>query len=68
MELQLINQEISEARLYRSTKQFGEFDGRDIANLIYLITMSTYLTSTDFHVALLATLLTMHKLLDILCV
>lgn len=47
MELQLINQEISEAKLYRTTKQFGEFDGKDIANLVYLITLSTYLTSQD---------------------
>lgn len=48
MEFLLLDQELAEAKLYRSTKQFGEFDGRDIANLIYLITMSTYLTSTDF--------------------
>lgn len=47
MEFQLIDQELAEARLYRSTKQFGEFDGRDIANLIYLITLSTYLASQD---------------------
>jgi hypothetical protein len=48
MEFQLIDQELSEARLYRTTSQFGAFDGRDIANLIYLITMSTYMTSNDY--------------------
>lgn len=45
MELQLINQELSEAKLYRVTRNFGSLTGRNIADLLYLDTLGTYLLS-----------------------
>jgi len=45
MEFQLINQELSEARLFRSSRNFGSFAGADIANMLYLNTLSVYLMS-----------------------
>lgn len=47
MELQLINQEICESRLYRTTASLSKLDGRDIANLVYLNTLATYLMLQD---------------------
>ena len=47
MDLQLINQEISEARLYRTTNGFKNLTGRDIANLLYLHTLSLYMMLQD---------------------
>ena len=47
MELQLVNQEISEARLYRTTNGFKNLTGRDIANLLYLHTLSLYMMLQD---------------------
>lgn len=47
MELELINQEISEARLYRTTNSFKNLTGRDIANLLYLQTLSLYMLLQD---------------------
>jgi hypothetical protein len=47
MELEFINQELSEARLYRASRSFGTLDGRDIADLLYLNTIATYMFSQD---------------------
>lgn len=47
MNLQLINVELCEAKLLRSTRYFNTLDGRDIADLIYLNTMVTYMLSQD---------------------
>ena len=45
MELSLINQELCESQLYRQTRSFGALNGKDIANLLYLNTLSTFLVS-----------------------
>ena len=47
MDLKLVNQEISEARLYRTTNGFKNLTGRDIANLLYLHTLSLYMMLQD---------------------
>ena len=47
MELGFIDSEISEARLYRSSRSFGAFDGRDIADLLFLTSLSVYLLSRE---------------------
>ena len=38
-DFQLIDQEISESRLFRYTSQFGNLTGRTIADLLYLNTL-----------------------------
>ena len=43
MDLKLVNQEISEARLYRTSSAFGQLTGKEIAELLYLNTLITYL-------------------------
>ena len=45
MELQLINKELSESKLYRLSRQFKSIDGQAIANLLYLHTLALYLLS-----------------------
>jgi len=47
MEFQLIDQGLCEARLFRASRQFGAFDGKDIAHLLYLDTMLTYMLAQD---------------------
>ena len=47
MELQLIDQEISEARLFRTTNQFKIYNGRDIADLLYLTSLATFMMAKD---------------------
>lgn len=47
MELEFINQEITEARLLRSTGNFRSLEGKDITKLLYLNTLITYLLSKD---------------------
>jgi len=48
MDFQLINTEdLSEARLYRSTGKFRTMSGVDIAKLAYLNTLLPYLFSLD---------------------
>lgn len=47
MEFQLIDTELSEARLFRSTRQFSGLSGTDIANLLYLNTLVVYMMSQD---------------------
>lgn len=45
MEFQLINKELAEAKLYRTSRQFGALDGRTIADLTFLLSMTTYMVS-----------------------
>ena len=47
MDLDFIDKEITEARLFRSTRQFGTLTGRDVANLLYLNTLATYMMAQD---------------------
>jgi len=47
MDLKLVNQEISEARLYRTTRNFGNLTGEDVASLFYLTSLSTYMMLKD---------------------
>lgn len=47
MELLLVNQEIAESRLFRATRSFSTLTGREIANLLYLYTITVYLLSQD---------------------
>jgi hypothetical protein len=47
MELQLIDQEISEARLFRTTNQFKIYNGRAIADLLYLTSLTTFMMAKD---------------------
>lgn len=47
MDLQLINQDLCESRLYRTTAQFKSLDGRNIADLTYLNTLVLYLMLQD---------------------
>jgi len=47
MELQLIDKEISEARLYRTSSAFGQLTGKDISELLYLNTLVTYMLYKD---------------------
>ena len=46
-EFKLINQELAESRLYRTTGSFSRLSGRDIADLFYLQTLSTYMFVLD---------------------
>ena len=46
-DFQLVNQEISEARLYRTTNSFKNLTGRNVANLLYLQTLSLYMLLQD---------------------
>ncbi len=47
MELEFINQEISESRLYRSTGQMRQLTGRNVADLLYLNTLALYMMVQD---------------------
>lgn len=47
MELEFINSEISESRLYRSSGNFRNIDGRDVADLLYLNTLVLYMMLQD---------------------
>lgn len=47
MELQLIDKEISEARLYRQSRSFGDMTGRNIADLLYLSFLSLIVFAKD---------------------
>ena len=47
MDLEFINQEITEARLLRSTGNFRRLDGQDIGHLLYINTLATYMFSLD---------------------
>jgi hypothetical protein len=43
----LIDTELSESRLFRTTGNFSQITGRDIADLLYLTSLSTYLMYKD---------------------
>ena len=43
----LIDKEISEARLYRTSRNFNALTGKDVANLFYLTSLSTYMMLND---------------------
>lgn len=47
MEFLLLDQELSEAKIFRNTASFRTTTGRDVANLLYLYTLSLYLLSQD---------------------
>ncbi len=47
MDLQLVNKELSEARLYRYSHGFDKMDARQVANLLYLYTLAVYMMSRD---------------------
>ena len=47
MEFLLLNQELSEARLFRASRNFGSLTSREIANLLYLETMITYMLAQE---------------------
>jgi len=45
--LKLIDKEISEARLYRTTRNFEIYNGREIADLLYLTSLATFMMAKD---------------------
>jgi len=47
VDLQLINVELSEAKLYRTSRNFGLYTGRQIADLMYLQTIMLYMQTLD---------------------
>ena len=47
MDLKLVNQEISEARLYRTSRNFNALTGEDISKLFYLTSISTFMMLND---------------------
>lgn len=47
MELTLVNEELCESRLFRTTNQFKNLTGRDVADLLYLTSLATYLYYKD---------------------
>lgn len=47
MDFKLIDKEISEARLFRTSNNFKNLTGRDIANLLYLTSLSIWMMSKD---------------------
>ena len=47
MQLEFIDTELCESRLYRTTRNFSKFNGRDIADLLYLNTLAAYMMTKD---------------------
>jgi len=47
MEFKLIDKEISEARLYRTSNNFRNLTGKQIADLLYLTSLSVWMMSKD---------------------
>lgn len=47
MELLLVNQELCESRMFRTTRSMRDLSGREIANLAYLNTLAVYLMLQD---------------------
>lgn len=47
MELQFINQEIAEARLFRASGNFSRMDSNDIVNSLYLTTLVLFIFNQD---------------------
>ena len=52
MDLEFIGTELCESRLYRTTRNFSKFNGRDVADLLYLNTIAgrTYNDLTQYPV------------------
>jgi hypothetical protein len=47
MQLEFIDTELCESRLYRTTRNFTKFNGRDVADLLYLNTLAAYMMTKD---------------------
>jgi hypothetical protein len=47
MDLQFIDVELSESRLYRTTRNFSKFNAADIIDLLYLNTLAAYMLTKD---------------------
>jgi len=47
MQLEFIGTELCESRLYRTTRNFSKFNGRDVADLLYLNTIAAYMMTKD---------------------
>jgi len=47
LNLKLIDKEISEARLYRTSRNFNALTGEDVTKLFYLTSLSTYMMLND---------------------
>ena len=47
MNLEFIGTELCESRLYRTTRNFSKFNGRDVADLLYLNTLAAYMMTKD---------------------
>jgi hypothetical protein len=47
MDLQFIDVELSESRLYRTTGNFSKFNGVDVLDLLYLNTLTAYVLTKD---------------------
>jgi hypothetical protein len=47
MDLEFIGTEICESRLYRTTRNFSKFNGRDVADLLYLNTIAAFMMTKD---------------------
>ena len=47
MQLEFIDTELCESRLYRTTRNFTKFNGRDVADLLYLNTLTAYMMTKD---------------------
>jgi hypothetical protein len=47
MDFQLIDCELAEGRLYRTTRNFQQLNGRDVANLLYLSTLTLLMLARD---------------------
>ncbi len=47
MEFLLLDKVLTESRLYRYSRNFANLDGKDVANLLYLTTLVTYMLTLD---------------------
>jgi len=47
MQLEFIDVELSESRLYRYSDRFQQFNGKEVAKLLYLTTLTTYMLTLD---------------------
>ena len=47
MDFQLIDSDLTEARLFRASRSFGALTSKEISNLLYLDTMLTYMLSQE---------------------
>jgi hypothetical protein len=47
MQLEFIDTELCESRLYRTTRNFTKFNGKDVADLLYLNTLAAFMMTKD---------------------